>query len=1071
MGSNGVIVEGFRRNSGDDDCMLNCLPEMRNVCFEHFKPFQDKMSLVLQHSRSHFSALAGRESFAGFLNVPLISDALVKTIEVMFDAPKPCVVQPQSDEASANISWLDVVKERNYQAEYKGNGIYHFHMQDSGVIVHLSAFQHNMILSGLPRKLVQPWSYEKDVQTELNTLALVAEMTTLLNELASEVIKVNNTVLEEIVRRDQILRRNLQSSQRSADSPFPPESAESPASSMPSQGDTASPNGNAIETQNTDMEASVSTRGARATRNLPKNRLWPSEVLKELPEWFEDQVQKDLSQEEITQNFQRKYKQKRTFRAIEAKVYYLTGKSPFRKRGKKTSRKIPVSLAPRSSLPLSQPSESVGQQLVTRSNIEVQALHLAPNLRPYLISEGREDGNLHTLHGVQPIDPESGYSDSHTVHEQETPYQGSSCLRDSQEHVLQSDQRQNECPVRGSPQGGESPKAHAAFSDLVPEIQPRNENSINVLDATSATPGTVDPDLPRSSPLGSHWISEPIQHPIRHHPEHGTTLEEPGQTLIHRTGTIAMHVDQTDTDKSSERISHLSSPRESPLVRGSGNESTNNESHAESGPGVLTVPRASTPFRVPEPSSTGNSTGHHSGNCGMDGPTTNTSERAFIDEELVIRCLQEKSQAQAARSRRPWSKEHLNRLPEWLMNRKALSDERLEVEFLRDFGHHRTSSAINAACRKKRKAGSRHKEVTSAPTLRQLAPAVPAVLDIPQTSRSPNTIIGCDNSHLDFPRNSTPPFHVSEEAVDHNLPAAAASDYASEQTVFVTSSENVEDTTTLGNRHHRVEITPKPPARFTAINGDNVHRTESNTSKMSALVRIERDALPSGQEIQQTSTKKIVEQRRDDLNVSEQDGPPSGRGRPDQLTPEHELKGPNYSELSTGTRGRAGNQRSLSIGISDANIPQLGTRTDLQNTSQSQEQDVNIPTPNNPQPTYIQNPIQNCPYNSQLETSRPSHFCRPNSRSEVSQTSGVPGSAHTGSSFTPYASVPTYSDMRSEAVVPISVSASFPSSPTGIPHYPLHELQGRGAKRYQGPPLPSLAQQMYYHRAGEPLHR
>ncbi|CAG7966674.1 unnamed protein product [Penicillium salamii] len=965
MGSNGVIVEGFGRNSGDDDCMLNCLPEMKNVCFEHFKPFQDKMSLVLQHSRSHFSALAGRESFAGFLNVPLISDVLVKTIEVMFGAPKPCVVQPQNDEASANISWLDVVKERNYQAEYKGNGIYHFHMQDSGVIVHLSAFQHNMILSGLPRKLVQPWSYEKDVQTELNTLALAAEMTTLLNELASEVIKVNNTVLGEIVRRDQILRRNLQSSQRSADSPFPPESAESPASSMPAQGDTASLNGNAIETQNTDTEASASTRGARATKNFPKNRLWPSEVLEELPEWFEDQVRKDLSQEEIARNFQRKYKQKRTFHAIEAKVYYLTGKSPFRKRGKKTSRKIPVSLAPRSSPPLSQPSESVGQQLITRSNIEVQALHLAPNLLPYLISEGREDGNLHTLHGVQPVDPESGYSDSHAVHEQETPYQGSSCLRDSQEHVLESDQRQNECPVRGSPQAGESPKAHAAFSDLVSEIQPRNENLINVLDATSAKPGTVDPYLPRSSPLGSPWISEPIQPPIRHHPEDGTTLEEPGQTLIHRTGTIAMHVNQTDTghDKPSERLSHRSSPR---------------ESHTESGPGVLTVPRASTPFRVPEPSSTGNSTGHHSGNCGMDGPTTNTPERAFIDEELVIRCLQEKSQAQAARSRRPWSKEHLNRLPGWLMNRKALSDERLEVEFLRDFGHHRTSSAINAACRKKKKG-------------------------------------------------STPPFHVSEEAVDHNLPAAAASDYASEQTVFVTPSENVEDTPTLGNRRHRVGITPKPPARFTAINGGIVHRTGSNISEMAPLVQIERDALPSGQGIQQTSTEMVVEQRRDDQNVSQQEG-----------------------TLNT-------------------EISQLGTN--LQNTSQSQERDVDISTPHNPQATYIQPPIRNCPYNAQVANSRPSHFCEPNPRSEISQTSGVPGSAHTGGSFTPNTSGPTYSDMRSEAVVPISVSASFLSSPTGIPHYPLHELQGGGAKRYQGPPLPSLAQQVYYHRAGEPLHR
>ena len=104
----------------------------------------------------------------------------------MFEAPKPYVLQLHNDEASANINWLDVVKERNYEAEYKGNGTYHFHMRDRGVIVQLSAFQHNMVLSGLPRKLIQPWSYEKDVQTELNTLALTAEMTSQMNQLASE---------------------------------------------------------------------------------------------------------------------------------------------------------------------------------------------------------------------------------------------------------------------------------------------------------------------------------------------------------------------------------------------------------------------------------------------------------------------------------------------------------------------------------------------------------------------------------------------------------------------------------------------------------------------------------------------------------------------------------------------------------------------------------------------------------------------------------------------------------------------------------------------------------------------
>ncbi|OQD64340.1 hypothetical protein PENANT_c437G09739, partial [Penicillium antarcticum] len=186
MDSNAATVEGAGHNVRGNDCMLNCLPEMKSVYYEHFKPFQDKLSSVLQHSRSHITALAGRESFAGFLNVPLISDVLVKTIEVMFEAPKPCVLQLQNDEASANINWLDVVKEKDYQADYKGNGNYHFHMRDRGVIVQLSAFQHNMILSGLPRKLVQPWSYEKDVQTELSTLALAAEMTSLVSHLASE---------------------------------------------------------------------------------------------------------------------------------------------------------------------------------------------------------------------------------------------------------------------------------------------------------------------------------------------------------------------------------------------------------------------------------------------------------------------------------------------------------------------------------------------------------------------------------------------------------------------------------------------------------------------------------------------------------------------------------------------------------------------------------------------------------------------------------------------------------------------------------------------------------------------
>ncbi|KAF4766163.1 hypothetical protein HAV15_010624 [Penicillium sp. str.  len=50
MDTNADTVEGSGHNVGEDDCMLNRLPEMKSVYSEHFKPVQDKLSLVLQHS-------------------------------------------------------------------------------------------------------------------------------------------------------------------------------------------------------------------------------------------------------------------------------------------------------------------------------------------------------------------------------------------------------------------------------------------------------------------------------------------------------------------------------------------------------------------------------------------------------------------------------------------------------------------------------------------------------------------------------------------------------------------------------------------------------------------------------------------------------------------------------------------------------------------------------------------------------------------------------------------------------------------------------------------------------------
>ncbi|CAG8926421.1 unnamed protein product [Penicillium salamii] len=102
--SNNIIVKGSNYNNRDNDYILNCLLEMRNICFEHFKPFQNKISLILQNSQSHFNTLAGCKSFTGFLNILFISNILVKTIEIIFNALKPYIVQPQNNKTSANIN-------------------------------------------------------------------------------------------------------------------------------------------------------------------------------------------------------------------------------------------------------------------------------------------------------------------------------------------------------------------------------------------------------------------------------------------------------------------------------------------------------------------------------------------------------------------------------------------------------------------------------------------------------------------------------------------------------------------------------------------------------------------------------------------------------------------------------------------------------------------------------------------------------------------------------------------------------------------------------------------------------
>ncbi|CAG7934171.1 unnamed protein product [Penicillium olsonii] len=979
-----VNVEGYGHNIGRDDCVMEFLPELSRVYWEHFQPSQDTLSFVLEQSQSHLKALAGHESFAGFLDVSLMSDVLAKKTEVIFEAPSPCIFRSENGAASANISWLDVVKEKDYQAEHQGNGVYHFHMRDQGVIVQLSSFQHNMILSGLPRQLVQPWSYEKDVQMELCTLALAAEMTSTMNQLASEVIKVNNNVLEEIGKRDQVLRQFPKPGQRSAASPFPERdmlSVESPAILSPTRADTYSLGEFAVETQNPGGQGNTKRRSA-AKWGFSKNKLWPPHVLKQLPGWFEDQVRRNFSQDEIAQHFEEKFKQKRTFNALEAKLYKLTGKSPYRKRGKRSS----VSLAPHQSSPPHHSSSSLdlSERMVLRSNINVHTLHLAPSIFPYIVAE-------------------NGGDDTPVAHPG---------------HMLQPGQ----CPEAEEPS-----KDLPDVSDMLAESPLQLEDS-DIDDSIHA----IEADLRRG---GSHAPQGPA------------------------VDVAPMQMNQTASSQGSRPENTSGQGLVDPLNRVSLNEDTQHE--PEDFFDASSLARTTTPSQTSQPNRHGSSTEDHPLNRGNSGTSANFIEGDLAEDEIVRRCLLERSQSQAVRLHRPWRSEVVNQLPQWFMARKHLPRDRLEVEFLRDFKHYRTSSAISAACRKKRKAESRQNNAPPNSSSILQSRTVPVASDSIQISRMPNTIASHDMSSLnpsympskEMSAPENPPLersprrtqqqisegregsfynhsfllHGDQEAISTTPPAAVGSSCASAQTPVSQPVWDADDTPGMENPND------PPLAQFITVNDGKALRTRLNMESTTPHAQLEREgrgALHDGERARQTSTPP------EGPVVQESNGQ-NGTRRPPLKTLGREQAWPHDREMADSGLEATGDQSYLPA--VDTRSPQLEMSPNLQTPPQVLANPVPVPSANTSQAIHITKQIQDGSSGFQASSPRAS-------QPEELQSGHAPRLSRTGP-------------------VPLS-DQSVLACPAILPPYPPDQ-QGHGMLRYKGYPLPSLAQQMY-HLEGEP---
>lgn len=152
---------------------------LRESLLEQFQPLQEKLGFALEESQDLSNQFQRNASLAGIFNAPMISANLIKRIEAIFGSPSLKVNQLENGTIRKSITWLDDMTASKFKIKYKEAGIYHYYLDGFKETAELSGFQHNMILSGSPQKLIQPSYYKTDDRTELYKLLFMTDMVTI----------------------------------------------------------------------------------------------------------------------------------------------------------------------------------------------------------------------------------------------------------------------------------------------------------------------------------------------------------------------------------------------------------------------------------------------------------------------------------------------------------------------------------------------------------------------------------------------------------------------------------------------------------------------------------------------------------------------------------------------------------------------------------------------------------------------------------------------------------------------------------------------------------------------------
>lgn len=106
------------------------------------------------------------------MNIPLICDILAEKISYLFSEVRPHILESEDKDCDNCINWTDVIREGPLQAE-QYNKKYRFRLRDRREVFEMTQFDYELILSGLPRKLVYPETYTSDILAEISAIDLL----------------------------------------------------------------------------------------------------------------------------------------------------------------------------------------------------------------------------------------------------------------------------------------------------------------------------------------------------------------------------------------------------------------------------------------------------------------------------------------------------------------------------------------------------------------------------------------------------------------------------------------------------------------------------------------------------------------------------------------------------------------------------------------------------------------------------------------------------------------------------------------------------------------------------------